>query len=268
MHRSDRCSSASSTICCLPVSPSRNRPHNRLGPGHLHTRLRYTIRGVVPVPVSPLSSHSLLTLPLEAKLILVTISPTIPTMELYGLWLRLRLGLGLPTRLLTLLLSFLTSLWAHKLHRFLKIICWVREYGWIWSSVKFVSEMVRLGLKLVLVSVWWWDRNLSNSLNSLTTVLSKLVSPKCLTIIAFESRYHDTKLRLLTRQPAHTFSQLIILILQAINIMCKLQILNRMQFTSRARSGNRLFQLSLKRNSVSMHLINLSMQNRARSAST
>jgi hypothetical protein len=68
-------------------------------------------------------------LPLEAKLILVTISPTIPTMELHGMWLRLRLGLGLLTQLLLFLLSFLTSLWAHKLHQFLEIICWVREYG-------------------------------------------------------------------------------------------------------------------------------------------
>jgi hypothetical protein len=41
-----------------------------------------------------------------------------------------------------------------------------------------------------------------------------------------------------------------------------------MQFTSSERSGNMFFQLSLKRNNVSMHLINLSMQNRSRSAST
>jgi hypothetical protein len=41
-----------------------------------------------------------------------------------------------------------------------------------------------------------------------------------------------------------------------------------MHFTGRARCRHGLFQLSLKRTSVSMHLINLSMQNRARSAST
>jgi hypothetical protein len=58
-----------------------------------------------------------------------------------------------------------------------------------------------------------WDRDLSNFLFSLTTTLSKFVSPKCLTIIAFESRYHDTKLRLLTQQATHTLPQLIIFIL-------------------------------------------------------
>jgi hypothetical protein len=56
-------------------------------------RLRYTMGGVVPILVSPLLRHSILSLPLEAKLILVTISPTIATMKLYGL--RLRLGMGL-----------------------------------------------------------------------------------------------------------------------------------------------------------------------------
>jgi type IV secretory pathway TrbD component len=56
-------------------------------------RLKYTIGRVVLVLVSPLLRHSLLTLPLEAKLTLVTISTTIATMKLYGL--RLRLGIGL-----------------------------------------------------------------------------------------------------------------------------------------------------------------------------
>jgi hypothetical protein len=69
-------------------------------------------------------------------------------------------------------------------------------------------------------------------------------------------------LRLMTRQPPHQLSQLIILILQTINIMCKLQVLQSMQFTGRARCRNWFFQLSLKRNSVSMHLINFFMQNR------
>jgi hypothetical protein len=50
---------------------------------------------VVPILVSPLLCHSLLTLPLKAKLTLVTISSTIGTMKLYGL--RLRLGMGLLT---------------------------------------------------------------------------------------------------------------------------------------------------------------------------
>jgi hypothetical protein len=50
---------------------------------------------MVLVLVSPLLRHSLLTLPLEAKLTLVTISPTIVTMELHDL--RLGLGMGLLT---------------------------------------------------------------------------------------------------------------------------------------------------------------------------
>jgi hypothetical protein len=95
-------------------SPSRNCAHTRLGPGHLHTRLKYTIGRVVLVLVSPLLRHSLCTLPLEAKLTLVTISPTIVTMKPHRL--RFRLGLGLLTWflstwllnrfLLTRLLSF------------------------------------------------------------------------------------------------------------------------------------------------------------------
>jgi hypothetical protein len=47
---------------------------------------------VVLVLVCTLLRHSLLTLPLEAKLIFVDISPTIATMKPYGI--RLRLGLG------------------------------------------------------------------------------------------------------------------------------------------------------------------------------
>jgi hypothetical protein len=70
-------------------------------------RLKYTIRRVLLVLVSPLLRHSLLMLPLEAKLTLVTICPTIATMKLYGL--RLRLGMGL-------LISFLST---RLLNRFL-----------------------------------------------------------------------------------------------------------------------------------------------------
>jgi hypothetical protein len=40
---------------------------------------------VVPTLVCPLHCHPLLAIPLEAKLILVTIFPTIATMKLYGL---------------------------------------------------------------------------------------------------------------------------------------------------------------------------------------
>jgi hypothetical protein len=56
-------------------------------------RLKYTIERVVLVLVSPLLRHSLLMLPLKTKFTLVTISPTIATMKLYGL--RVRLGMGL-----------------------------------------------------------------------------------------------------------------------------------------------------------------------------
>jgi hypothetical protein len=54
-HWSERCSPASSTSNSLLLSPSQNCPHTRLGPGHLHTMLKYTIRRVVLVLVSPLS---------------------------------------------------------------------------------------------------------------------------------------------------------------------------------------------------------------------
>jgi hypothetical protein len=94
-HRSDRCSPASSTSNSLSHSPSWNCPHTRLGPGHLHSRLKYTIGSVVLVLVSPLLRHSLLSLPLEAKLVIMAISPTIATMEPHKL--RFRLGSGLLT---------------------------------------------------------------------------------------------------------------------------------------------------------------------------
>jgi hypothetical protein len=47
---------------------------------------------VVPILVRPLLCHPLFPLPLEAKLILVALFPTIATMEPHKL--RLRLGLG------------------------------------------------------------------------------------------------------------------------------------------------------------------------------
>jgi hypothetical protein len=106
---------------------------------------------VALVLVSPLIRHSLLTLPLEAKLTLVTISPTIATMKLYGLRPRLEMGLliwFLSTRLLyRFLLTRLLTLFpkehipqgALELDRLLEIICGVREYGRIWGCVKFVS---------------------------------------------------------------------------------------------------------------------------------
>jgi hypothetical protein len=111
-HRSNRCSPANNTSNSLSLSPRQNCPHTRLGPGHLHTRLKYTIEKVVLILVSPLL-HSLLSLLLEAKFILMAISPTIATMEPHKL--RFRLGMEiltwfLSTRLLNRFL--LTSLLA------------------------------------------------------------------------------------------------------------------------------------------------------------
>jgi hypothetical protein len=56
-------------------------------------RLKYTTGGVILVPVSPLLRHSLLSVPLEAKLIFMAISSTIATMEPHNLSFGLGLGL-------------------------------------------------------------------------------------------------------------------------------------------------------------------------------
>jgi hypothetical protein len=110
-------------------------------------RLKYTIGRVVLVLVSPLLRHSLLSLPLEAKLILMAISLTMDTMEPHKL--RFRLGFGLLTSFLStrLLHRFLlTSLLtfhpkqhfpgsAHKLDRLLEIICLWGKHGWSWGCV-------------------------------------------------------------------------------------------------------------------------------------
>jgi hypothetical protein len=109
------------------------------------------MRRVVPILVSPLLSHSLLTLPLEAKISLVTISSTIVTMKLHEL--RFRLGMRLLTwflstrlldrflliRLLTLFPKEHISQVTLELDRLLEIICGLREYRWIWICVEFVS---------------------------------------------------------------------------------------------------------------------------------
>jgi hypothetical protein len=112
--RSDRWCTTSSTTYHSLISPSQNCPNNHIGPGHLHTRLKYTIRGVVVVLVSPLLSQPFLRLPLEAKLTLVTISPRIVTIKSNGIWFRL--GLRLFTRLLFwFLLSLLLALLPNEL---------------------------------------------------------------------------------------------------------------------------------------------------------
>jgi hypothetical protein len=59
--------------------------------------LKYTIGRVVLVLVNPILRHSLLSLPLEAKLILIVIYPTIATTEPHKLRFRLGFGLGLLT---------------------------------------------------------------------------------------------------------------------------------------------------------------------------
>jgi hypothetical protein len=150
-------------------------------------RLKYTIERVVLVLVNPLLRHSLLTLPLDAKLTLVAISPTIATMKLYGL--RLRLGMGL---LIWFLSTWLLNWFLHTrflnlfpkehipqgalvLDRLLEIICGVREYGRIWSCVKFVSQWVRLRNIGIFVVDFWWSLDITNFLSSLTTALSNLL---------------------------------------------------------------------------------------------
>jgi hypothetical protein len=107
---------------------------------------------VVPILVSLLIRHSLLSLPFEAKLILVTIFPTIATMKLYGLRMGL-LNWFLSTRLLNrfFLTRFLTDSSplafslsfpkehfpqsAQKLDGLLEIICLWRKHGWSWGFV-------------------------------------------------------------------------------------------------------------------------------------
>jgi hypothetical protein len=115
--------------------------------------------------------------------------------------------------------------------------------------------MVRFRRETIFVVGFWWLGDI------LSTSLTNLVCPKSLTILPLVCLDHYPQLRLMTRQPTHQLSQLIILILQKINIMSKFQILQSMQFTGRERCRNWFFQLSLKRNSVSI----LSLTGRARS---
>jgi hypothetical protein len=101
---------------------SRKPPQlQELASPHVEMLLRIAMRWVVPVLVRPVLSHSLLMLPFEVKLILVTISTTIPTMESDGFWFRH--GLRMLTWLVSLLPSSHIPLWAHKSHRFLEVVC-------------------------------------------------------------------------------------------------------------------------------------------------
>jgi hypothetical protein len=88
--------------------------------------------------------------------------------------------------------------------------------------------MVGFRREIILVVGFWW------LLDILSTSLTNLVCPKSLTIPPLNCLDHHPQLRLMTRQPAHQLSQLIILILQTINIMCKFQIFQSMHFTGRA----------------------------------
>jgi hypothetical protein len=88
--------------------------------------------------------------------------------------------------------------------------------------------------------------DITNFFSSLTTRLSNLLRPKCLPILVLIGLHHHPQLGFMPQEPNHHFSQLIVLNLQAIHIMCKFQILQSMYFTCRARSGNWFFQLSLK----------------------
>jgi hypothetical protein len=183
-HRSDQCSSASNTSSSLSLSPSRNCPHTHLGPGHPHTRLKYPIGRVVLV-----LRHSLLTPPLEAKLIFVAISPTIATMKLYEL--RLRLGMELFIWFLsTRLLNRFLLTWL--LNRFV-LTCLPKKHFpevlmnliGFWKSLvcggntggESVPYMVRFRDKSIFVVGFWWLWDI------LTTSLTNLVCPKPLSIL-------------------------------------------------------------------------------------
>jgi hypothetical protein len=75
--------------------------------------------------------------------------------------------------------------------------------------------MVRFRDKSIFVVGFWWLWDI------LSTSLTNLVCPKSLTILLLVCLDHYPQLRLMTRQPTHQLSQLIIFILQAIHIMCK-----------------------------------------------
>jgi hypothetical protein len=118
---------------------------------------------VVLILVSPLLRHSLLSLPLEAKLILMAISPAIATMKPHKV--RFTLGLGLliwflSTQLLHgFLLTSLLTLFprehfpqsAQKLDRLLEIICLWGKHRWSWGCV--YSNFER---EIIFVVGFWW----------------------------------------------------------------------------------------------------------------
>jgi hypothetical protein len=78
--------------------------------------------------------------------------------------------------------------------------------------------MVRFWGEIILVVGFWWLWDI------LSTSLTNLVGSKSLTIPPLKCLDHHPQLRLMTRQPTHQLSQVIILILQTIKIMCNFQI--------------------------------------------
>jgi hypothetical protein len=95
---------------------------------------------VVLVLVSPLLRHSLLTPPLEEKLIFVAISPTIATMIPYGL--RLRLGMGL----------FIWFLSTRLLNRFL--LTWLLNRFLLTRLLTFFPKNTFPKVLLNLIGFW------------------------------------------------------------------------------------------------------------------
>jgi hypothetical protein len=108
-------------------------------------------------------------------------------MKRHELRFRLRLGLitwFLFTRLLNrFLLTWLLTLFPKEhvpqgvleLDKLLQIICGVREYGWIWICVEFVSQWVGFRSIGIFVVGFSWTLDITNFLSSLTTRLSNLL---------------------------------------------------------------------------------------------
>jgi hypothetical protein len=74
----------------------------------------------------------------------------------------------------------------------------------------------------------WWNWNIPKFPFSLASALTNLIKSQSPTIKVLTTSNHHTNLRFLTRQSTQHFTQLIILILQATNTFCKIQILYSM----------------------------------------
>jgi hypothetical protein len=158
----------------------------------------------------------------------MAISPTIATMEPHKL--RLRLGMWLLTRFLstqllhwypfTRLFTFFPK--EHFPEVLTNLIGFWRSFvgvGKTGGAGVVSSRFLRL-LGFGGKSFLWW---VLVALGYLSTSLTNLVCPKSLTILPLKCLDHHPQLRLMTRQSTHQLPQLIILILQTINIMCKFQ---------------------------------------------